>query len=254
MNDLPRLFYSDYGKCDCYIPPHTHNSMEWIWIKNGTFRAAFQNGNILVGKPGDIFVIPAGVRHDQSAVPDGANIFALLEGCGDNDPDSAHIIHTEKDTLIGHFFESLPLLCKEMPSRSEHGYLLQAIRERMKHYSSNNTSFEFFHPGLERAVAYIQKNYMKNISMPELAAYANVSQSHLNLLFRQHFKHGAVHYMTRVRLEHARELLKNPYAAISEAALKSGFADGNYFSRLFRKVYGFSPSEYRNTIEKNQPK
>lgn len=250
MKIIPKLHYSAYGKCDCYIPMHTHKSMEWIWIKNGIFHAAFQNGNILTGKPGDVFVIPAGIRHDQSVVPDGANVFALLEGFEEMDDSTLRVIHTEEDPLIERYFETLPLLCKEISPSAEYGYLLQAVWERLKHFSSKKDQAGFFHPGLERAVNYIQKNFTENISMPELAAYANVSQSHLNLLFRQHFGHGAVNYIMQIRLEHARKLLQNPYTAVSEAALDSGFADGNYFSRIFRKVYGITPSEYRNTLEK----
>lgn len=251
MRDLPILYFSAPGECDRYIPRHTHRKLEWIWIRKGIFRAAFEGGLTLTAGPGDVFVIPPGIEHDQSEAPEGANIFALLEGFSGNIENAPQIIHTAGDPLCAQWFEMLPLLSREKSFSSEQGHFLRALQERLEHFASGERKKTSLHPGLLRAVNYIEENFVSDISIPELAAYANVSQSHLNLLFRKHFGCGAVSFIMKMRLEHARELLKNPYAAIAETARASGFEDANYFSRIFRKHYGITPGEYRSSAAGN---
>ena len=106
----------------------------------------------------------------------------------------------------------------------------------MKFFAAGKKEISPRHPGLDKAVKTIRKNFTGDLAIPDLAAKAGVSQSHLNLLFRKNFGCGAVSFIRKTRLKYARELLKNPYVSIAEAAWNSGFADPNYF---------LSPTEFR---------
>lgn len=245
MANIPLLHYSDEGDCSTYIPKHTHRTMEWVLVKKGVFHAAFTGFEKLTGGEGDIFVIPCGIGHDQSEVPDGENIFVLVEGFEQESSPAPYIVHTGKDQLLMQYFEALPRLNRNASSQSETANFLLALWERMKFFAAGKKEISPRHPGLDKAVKTIRKNFTGDLAIPDLAAKSGVSQSHLNLLFRKNFGYGAVSFIRKTRLKYARELLKNPYVSIAEAAWNSGFADPNYFSRIFRKEYGLSPTEFR---------
>ena len=83
------------------------------------------------------------------------------------------------------------------------------------------------------------------ILVPNLAAAAGVSVSHLSRLFHRAMGETLEGYIIRKRIELARRLLLDPAGSIAEVANACGFTDPNYFSRAFRKQTGCSPREYR---------
>lgn len=98
---------------------------------------------------------------------------------------------------------------------------------------------------LARPLAYIEQNLAGEITVEELAAFANYSQRHLIRLFREAFDCVPSVYITRLRMQKARELLAETDLMISEIAAKCGYADSNFFGRIFRKYNGMSPSRFR---------
>jgi len=79
----------------------------------------------------------------------------------------------------------------------------------------------------------------------DLARVAELSPSHLTALFRSHVGCGPLAFVQRQRLERACRMLRNEYVSVAETADACGYADANYFSRLFRQTYQCSPSEWR---------
>ena len=67
----------------------------------------------------------------------------------------------------------------------------------------------------------------------------------LERLFRKYTGVFPAAYLAGLRLEHAAELLKKPECSVTETALRCGFSNLAYFSRVFRQKYGLSPREYR---------
>jgi two-component system response regulator YesN len=97
-----------------------------------------------------------------------------------------------------------------------------------------------------RATAYIDEHYAsEKLSLQELCRHVLMSASYFSLVFKQQTGETFVEYLTRVRMDKAKELLRHTSLKLYEIAAKVGYADPNYFSILFKKHVGVTPSEYR---------
>lgn len=94
-------------------------------------------------------------------------------------------------------------------------------------------------------LGFLEKHYAENISMELLARRASVSRATLYRMFRRATGGSPLEYLLRLRLRHASALLLNTTLPVGEIALRTGFSDSNYFSRLFRRRFRCSPREFR---------
>ncbi|MBW7454570.1 helix-turn-helix transcriptional regulator, partial [Paenibacillus sepulcri] len=112
---------------------------------------------------------------------------------------------------------------------------------------------QFTNMQIMRAVEYIDTNYAnEKISLQELCRHVLMSTSYFSLVFKQHTGETFVEYLTRVRMEKARELLQFTSLKFYEIADRIGYGDPNYFSILFKKHAGVSPREYRDRLAKER--
>lgn len=99
---------------------------------------------------------------------------------------------------------------------------------------------------LEIAVDFINENYMdETITLNKVACAANVSANHFSALFSQEMKQTFIEYLTELRMNKAKEFLRCTDKRSGEIAMEIGYKDAHYFSFLFRKTVGCTPSEYR---------
>lgn len=99
-------------------------------------------------------------------------------------------------------------------------------------------------PLVEAAVAIIQEEFPFLEGVEELAGRLEVSAAHLGRVFTKKIGISPGKYITRVRVEYAKLLLRDPDTTIAYVAEASGFANANYFAKVFRRETGLSPSEY----------
>ena len=76
----------------------------------------------------------------------------------------------------------------------------------------------------------------------------DISPYYFSKLFKQETGGNFIEYLTEVRLRNARELLKDSGLSIKEICAESGYSDPNYFSRIFKKYEGVTPSEFRERL------
>lgn len=100
-------------------------------------------------------------------------------------------------------------------------------------------------PIIETAADYIAEHYAENITLAEVAEKAGISACYLSSMFSQAMECGYVDYLNRVRISHACCYLEQNYLKTYEIAYKVGFRDEKYFSKVFKKIKGMSPKEYR---------
>ncbi|GAA0136481.1 response regulator [Paenibacillus sp. YSY-4.3] len=92
------------------------------------------------------------------------------------------------------------------------------------------------------AQKYIQMNLRRKITLEEVADHLYLNSSYFSRLFKKETGETFVEYMTRMKMEKAREMLSDTSAAVEEVALALGYDNRSYFVKLFKKYYGISPS------------
>lgn len=158
------------------------------------------------------------------AAPQLAAIFAALKEASDN-PDLF------ADDIIRCCVTMLFLLIAKTSTRSES--------------PSFPSSF------VEQAVTYIRENYMNRISLTDAAALSMISPEHLSRVFKKETGMGFNEYLNQYRLKKAETLLKSGQVKrVSEVALLCGFSESNYFSHVYKKMFGVSPSHIRKHSQK----
>lgn len=101
---------------------------------------------------------------------------------------------------------------------------------------------------IRRAAAYIDENYNEDLSLSALAKQSGMESTYFSRTFRQETGENLMLYITRKRMENARTYIRESDISLTEIAFMVGYDDYAYFSRVFRKTYGKSPRDYRNTI------
>ena len=101
---------------------------------------------------------------------------------------------------------------------------------------------------IDTAKLYIQKNYMKDISLDEVSREVNISPYYFSKLFKDETGEGFVEYITNMRIEKAKELMAEGDYTMKEICQMVGYTDPNYFSRAFKKNVGVTPTEYKENL------
>lgn len=101
---------------------------------------------------------------------------------------------------------------------------------------------------ISKAKEYINQNFAKELSLDDVSRIVNISPYYFSKLFKEESGENFIEYLTRVRIAYAKELLKNLSLSIKEICMMSGYSDPNYFSRIFKKQEGITPSEYREGL------
>ena len=120
----------------------------------------------------------------------------------------------------------------------------QAIALRDQNSGNKNRSI------LKTAVDFIDSHYMEeDMSLNKAANAANVSANHFSALFSQNMGQTFIEYLTNLRMNKAKEYLRCTSMRSSEIAGEIGYKDAHYFSYLFKKTQGMTPSDYRQARE-----
>ncbi len=101
------------------------------------------------------------------------------------------------------------------------------------------------HPGVLRAINYLEDHFCEKVSLHTLAKSAHLSEFRLWHLFKEETGKSPKAYLDTVRISRAREHLKRQEVSISKVGRSVGFSDPSRFSKTFLRVEGVSPSEYR---------
>jgi len=103
-------------------------------------------------------------------------------------------------------------------------------------------------PVITRAKAFILEHQAEDLSLGDVARAVNTSSFYFCKMFKKITGINFTNYLSRVRTEKAKNLLLNPNLRISEIAFEVGFQSLTHFNRVFRKIVGQSPTEYRSRL------
>lgn len=237
---------------------HYHNSFEIYYLKEGHCHYFIDNRSYDTNV-GDIVLIPEGVIH-KTNYDDTPHTRILVNCSSDYIPQSViptipSMIYIYRNPEIS---KDVDLLFQKIGDEYDRDdsfrdealkcltFELFFLLARNLSKRSEVSAGSLF---IEETVKYIQKNFMADISLPQIAKMHSISPAHLSRTFKKETGFGFTEYVTLVRLQKAEYMLKNePGKSVCEIAYACGFNDSNYFSDKFRKAYGVAPSRAKNKI------
>ncbi|MEK5036973.1 response regulator [Sporosarcina sp. FSL K6-3457] len=99
---------------------------------------------------------------------------------------------------------------------------------------------------------YISEHSHKDISLDILAKKVNLSPIYISKMFKEKLGINYIDFLTECRIEKAKKLLNDPERSLKEITFEVGYHEPNYFSKVFKKICGVSPKEYRKTLMSKQ--
>ncbi|MBW4084329.1 response regulator [Paenibacillus sp. S150] len=101
---------------------------------------------------------------------------------------------------------------------------------------------------VKEIIRIMEEEYASSLKVSDLAKRAGFAENYLSVMFKKETGVKIVDYLTQIRMQKARELLRNPTYKIYEISEMVGYADSNHFSKYFKKIEGLFPLEYRKTM------
>ncbi|MBS1369911.1 MAG: helix-turn-helix domain-containing protein [Lentisphaeria bacterium] len=261
-----------YGKCGVSVssikyPPeresdemHFHDFHELVIVREGTARHVFEGGSRPLFR-GSFFVVPPGMPHayEECRNLELTNVLFFPERLLFPLPENAGTVFDCFDPPAlgtGELSALLPLLEEMARERREkrgdfefalNACFMQLLLKLTRSAGSPCREESEARPEIGCAVSFLAANYANpELQVADLAAEVNLTQKTLERQFRKHTGSSPAAYLAALRLERAAEMLRRRTdRSITEIALRCGFSDITYFSRVFRKRYALSPREYR---------
>ncbi|MDA3812156.1 MAG: AraC family transcriptional regulator [Spirochaetaceae bacterium] len=120
------------------------------------------------------------------------------------------------------------------------GFLNELIEKIIFLFSKENI------PAIKQACLFIEENYHREISLEDTARFCNLSTFYFSKIFKEHKKQNFINYLTEIRINEAKRLLKEGNLSMKEISESIGYRVTNYFTRVFKRVLNISPTDFRN--------
>ncbi|ANF97335.1 response regulator transcription factor [Paenibacillus bovis] len=147
--------------------------------------------------------------------------------------------HQNEKTLLFNITGQLEQ-CDTLPE------MLDQVTEYLSEVVEYSRNLLYMSNEIARALQYIKQNYAQNISLQQVADHVNLSFGYLSNLFKKELQITFIDYLNRYRIERAKELLIGTNLKSYDIAVQVGFSpEYTYFSKVFKKVTGLNPNEYR---------
>lgn len=206
------------------------------------------------------FILPAGRPHSYGANEQNPWTIYWIHFSGTLAPHYAadcavpHLINPSIDSRI----RNRTNLFEEILATLDSGFSLEGIRYAMSlfhHYLGTLRYLREYRSAGERAgerdivnatIHFMNENLERTLTLSELSSYSGYSQSYLSAVFKERTGHSPLAYFNLLKMRYACQLLDGTRMKLNSICHKVGISDPYYFSRLFTKVMGMSPSAYRH--------
>ncbi len=242
-------------------PEHSHQDYEVYYLTKGQCQH-FTEDKVYPMTAGDIVIFPPGFMH--RCIYNTPFYIRLLFYCSvDYIPPSARP-----------FFDRVILYSPTADSARQISSIYTALHEAVNNRDpfsedtirccvtmlfllitkniSRSDSPSFPTPFVEQTVVYIHENYMNRITLTDAATHCMISPEHLSRVFKKETGMGFNEYLNLHRLQKAATLLESGQVKrVSDVALLCGFSESNYFSHVYKKMFGISPSQVSKSLKKD---
>lgn len=155
-----------------------------------------------------------------------------------------------------------PVMKEDMEQALEHSVnCLDQERLAKRHLSSDELELQIYavksklsdcSPMVAKAVKYVEDHLSRPITLTDICNELMVSNSHFSKCFKKETGIGFIHYVSMIKMQNARILLKNPRNRVNEVAGMLGYNDYAYFFQVFKKQFGYAPSDIKYSQKKEE--
>lgn len=260
-NDLKQIEFRSGLDVAIPIPRHWHEEYQFCLIEAGDGQVTYRGANHRTPTGGLCVIHPGEIHSNRSFVETGCSFRSLYI-----EPHSIQSVAAEaygKDlgapffpttvihdqVVVGLFLQLLSAL-ETSASTLEREIKLQdfsfTVVTRFAESRTPHQSFRQKHHNIQRTCEYLRAHCHENVSLGTLAAIAGVSVFHFSRLFAAQVGLPPHGFQNHLRLVQAKKLLRDG-ESISNVALNTGFADQSHFSRHFKRLFGVTPGQYRQS-------
>lgn len=249
---------------DVWAKPHVSHGHELIHVRQGRARLKLGGRTVEVA-PDDTMLVPKGQAHsDLRTSPGEYQVLMIVFDWDDGDAllrslDVRRLVRIPAQAKL-----HLRLLCHEVERESLEDthdaqqrasavlaeLVLACVRycqpppHRVRQASQRAADTRRKRQ-MQSVRDYLHEHYAETISLDQLAAEHNMNTFYLSRAFSQEFGASITDVLAGVRMECARELLEEGELSVKQIAFQVGYTNGNYFSKVFRRYYGLSPTEFQ---------
>lgn len=192
-------------------------------------------------------------KHSMVSYPASGEKNVVLQSSGEHlEEELYHLLKTQQISGAVHLiFEKT-----DLARSGERGWTYLEVRQYVGRIT--NTIFSYVQKEqqqpdsvagqIERIRRRIETDYAEDITLASLAEQYHVDASYLSRIFSRKYGESIISFLTRVRMEKAAQLMRDESRKLEAIAFLVGYDDYHYFSRVFRKKMGVSPSEYRSRL------
>ncbi|MFH5182443.1 response regulator [Paenibacillus sp. TAB 01] len=199
---------------------------------------------------------------DEAGVLERLNRWYAVSSTGQEHPDElreqwirlVHIFANYAAKLGGDLY-SIPLHADRYPFHAVRS--LETLQEIYDWFTGwtrvyfryiQQLTVKVWRPEIQAVIETIRSRYNENLKVFEIAKEIGFTENYLSVLFKKETGETIMDYLTRIRMDQARELLKDQSYKIYEISEMVGYSDSNYFSKLFKKMEGMYPLEFRKHV------
>ncbi len=266
-------FFIQYGEHSENMGLHGHEDFsELVIVLSGHAEHIVDNERFSVRR-GDVFVMGSGISHGYENPRDFhiCNIMFRPEALLSADYDIKRLAGFHALFVLEPHFNTAQGFRSRLRLAPDHfSEIERLIKAAVDEYSSDNPGKETMLTslfmqivvflsrlygcpekqreitGIAQAAAYMEEHFAEDFPISELLAVSHYSQRHFIRLFSLAYHTTPQKYLLNIRLRHACTKLREGALNITEVATRCGFSDSNYFSRVFKKELGVTPSAYRS--------
>ena len=244
-NEIKFLRYNFIKKDQTgFLPPRNIPYMDLTYLLSGTMEYYYNDERILLQK-GDAIIFPPGAKR-QRTFKKGDVFYASFNILFPDDFTSPLSGHLPKSVTRNTLF-FLEMFQKEFHSVSEVRYDQCVALFSFLYNQLLETHALQQNPHIMKAKQFIEDHIAEKITLEQLSAHIYLTPQYLSALFRAETGQTIIEYINQRRVDLAKNLMVVYDFPLSEIAVRAGYTDYPTFSRIFKRIVGISPCQYKNT-------
>ncbi len=273
---FPSYIYDGYvySGCTWEKVPHFHKDIELLSVHSSCMGYSVNGTDIFLEKGDTIFVNSDQLHYSYATPPrEGRYVIAILHPgllCSNYAIEAKAVLPviTNKNVPFIHFrkgdrdaskMQELVLSLYSKAFGNEFlitktffdiwEIIMTRISESGKFTVNEIINRDVHNEVLKAMMNYVDKNYMNNITLADIASAGGVSRSLCNSIFNKYTQMTPIEYIMHFRTRKVADLLQSQDLSMSEIAEQTGFSNASYMAETFKKFYKFSPREYKKSLQ-----